>query len=129
MINVRIVTPLGLYREMETSILNLETLAGQLGILPNHMPLVSMLQVSHMSTVENGERRTYAVAGGLLHFTDDKAVILTDAVESQEEIDAARAEEARARAKERLSRQDGAIDTKRAEAALKRAMNRLKLKE
>lgn len=129
MISLRIVTPLGLYRQVDTSILNLETVGGWIGILPSHMPIVSTLKVSHMTTEEDGKRQNYAVAGGLLYFKDDKAIILSDAVESEEDIDPNRAAEARDRAMERLSRQDGVVDTQRAEAALKRAINRLRLKE
>ena len=124
----RIVTPHGLYRELHTSILNVETLDGQRGILPNHMPLVTMLKIGKMTTVENGERVEYALSGGLLYFRDNVAEILTHAIESKEEIDVARAEEAKARSERRIKNADSNVDLKRAEIALERAMNRLRVK-
>ena len=125
----RIVTPHGLYRELVTSILNVETLDGQRGILPNHMPLVTMLKIGMMSTVENGSRCEYAVSGGLLYFRDNMAEILTHAIESREEIDIARAEEAKVRSEERLRSDDPNVDLRRAEIALERAINRIKVKQ
>lgn len=124
-IHVRIITPKGLYKELDTPILNVQTVDGDRGILPNHMPLVTMLKIGRLTTDELNERQTYAIAGGLLYFRDNLAEILTDAIESKEEIDARRALEAKKRASARLEKDDDNIDIKRAEAALKKAMNRL----
>lgn len=128
MIALRIVTPYGLYKETETSILNVVTTGGELGILPSHVPVVAMLKISKMSTVENGNRELYALAGGMLYFQRDKATIVTDAVENVSEIDAERAEAAKERAEKRLNSGDENIDMKRAELALKKAINRLNIK-
>jgi F-type H+-transporting ATPase subunit epsilon len=124
-IHVRIVTPEGVYKEFDTPIVNIETLDGQEGILPNHMPLVTMLDIGRMTSDEEDGRNEYAVSGGLFYFRDNQAEILTDAIENKKEIDAKRAEEARKRAEKRLSSNDPSIDLKRAELALKKAMNRL----
>lgn len=124
-IRVRVITPQGLYKEFDTPYLNLQTVDGDRGLLPNHMPLVTMLKIGRMSSEENGERKTYAMAGGLLYFRNNLAEILTDAIESKEEIDIKRALEAKKRAENRLETNDENIDFKRAEAALKKAMNRL----
>ncbi len=127
-IHARIVTPEGVYKELETSILNIQTLDGEQGILPEHMPLVTMLKIGRMETEENGKREIYAVAGGLFYFRNNKAEIMTDAIENQNDIDASRADQAKQRAEGRLQSSDPNIDMKRAELALKKALNRLQVK-
>ena len=127
-IHCRIITPHGVYKEMDTTILNVETLSGARGILPNHVPVVTMLKIGRMSTVENDERIEYAIAGGLLYFRDNSAEILTDAIESKDEINVDRAVAAKMRAEKRLSSGRPNLDQERAEAALKRAINRIKVK-
>ena len=73
MIHCRIVTPHGVYKEVDTSILNIETQDGQRGILPEHMPIVTMLRIGKMTTIESGKRMEYAVTGGLFYFRDNNA--------------------------------------------------------
>lgn len=124
-LHVRVATPEGLYKEFDTTILNIQTEDGDLGILPDHMPLVTMLKIGIMSSVEDNVRNTYAVAGGLFYFRNNVAEILTDAIENKNEIDAARAQKALTRAENRLKSKDPNIDMKRAEVALKKAMNRI----
>ncbi len=128
-IHVRIITPLGLYREFDTPYLNFQTTDGDRGILPNHMPLVTSLKIGKMSSEENGVRNLYAVSGGLLYFNNNIAEILTDSIENKEEIDAERAKSAKQRAEERLSGKHENVDQKRAELALARALNRLNVYE
>ena len=125
MIHCRIVTPKGVYKEMDASIINIVTTDGERGILPNHMPLVTMLKIGKMSTEEVDGRQEYAVAGGLFYFRDNLAEILTDAVESKEEIDVERAESARQRAEKRLAANNPNLDIQRARIALEKALNRL----
>jgi F-type H+-transporting ATPase subunit epsilon len=128
-IHCRIVTPEGVYKEMDATIINIESEAGQQGILPNHMPLVTTLKIGKLSTDEDGVRQEYAVAGGLFYFRDNKAEILTDAIENKNDIDVDRASQAKERAERRISRSDDPnIDLVRAEIALQKAMNRLKVR-
>ena len=124
-IHCRIITPRGVYKEMDTPILNLDTVDGQRGILPEHMPLVTVLKIGKMSTVENDVREEYAVAGGVVYFRDNQAEILTDAIENKNEIDMERAENARKRAEQRINSGNPNFDLKRAEVALQKALNRL----
>ncbi len=125
MIHCRIVTPKGVYKEMDASIINIVTTDGERGILPNHMPLVTMLKIGKMTAEETTGRQEYAVAGGLFYFRDNLAEILTDAVESKEEIDIERAESARQRAEKRLAANNPNLDIQRARIALEKALNRL----
>lgn len=128
-LHVRIVTPRGIYKEMDTEILNVQTQDGDRGILPHHMPLVTMLKIGRMTTVENGRREQYAIAGGLLYFRGNTAEILTDAIENRNEIDETRAASALERAQKRLGSNEPNIDAKRAQIALEKALNRLSVKQ
>ncbi len=128
MIHCRIVTPHGVYKEMETPIINIETDEGQRGILPNHMPLVTMLKIGRMETEEKGKRQEYAVAGGLFYFRENQAEILTDAIENKDEIDAERAARAKERAEQRLKSDNPNFDLQRARIALQKAINRMNVK-
>lgn len=125
--SVKIITPAGLYKDLETSILDVVTTDGARGVLSNHMPLVTMLKTSMMSTVENNVRTEYAINGGMLYFKDNVATILTDACEEKAEIDVERARAAKARAEQRLASTETSVDRARAEAALLRAINRIKV--
>jgi F-type H+-transporting ATPase subunit epsilon len=125
MFTVRIVTPRGLYREFNVSILNVVTTEGQLGILRNHMPLVAILMISMLSTQEEDGRHRYAISGGTLYFKDNVATIMTDAVERSDEIDIERAQRAKQRAEERIKTVAEEQDLMRAQIALQRALNRI----
>ena len=127
-IHCRIITPQGLYKEMDANIINIDTTEGQQGILPNHLPLVTMLKIGKITTDESGTRQEYAVAGGLFYFRDNKAEVLTDAIESKEEIDVERAKQAKERAEQRIGSNNPNIDLQRAQIALEKAMNRLRVK-
>ena len=127
MFTVRIVTPRGLYRELKTSILNVVSTEGQLGILRNHMPLVAILMISMLTTVEEVGRHRYAISGGTLYFKDNVATIMTDAVERSDEIDIERAQRAKQRAEERLKTEAEEQDLVRAQIALQRALNRINI--
>ncbi len=127
MIHVRIVTPKGIYKEFNTPILNIPTVDGERGLLPNHMPLVTMLTIGVMSSEENGTRNYYAITNGLFYFNDNVAEIMTDTIENRDEIDVERATSAKARAEKRMQSSDPNVDQKRAELALKRALNRIRV--
>lgn len=102
---------------------------GQLGILPNHAPLMTMLQSGEIMIRKNGEESSMFVSGGFLEVMANKATVLADTAERAEEIDAARAEEAKRRAEQRLESRPAEMDSARAEAALRRSMSRLKVVE
>lgn len=126
--DVTINTPQGLYKQTKASIVNVVSPDGQRGILPNHMPIVVSLAVSKM-TMDEEERETYAIAGGVLYFRNNKCTILVPAIENVKDIDLERAEEAKERAEERLQRiNDERIDMVRAQVALQRAINRISVK-
>jgi F-type H+-transporting ATPase subunit epsilon len=102
---------------------------GQLGILPHHAPLMTTLQAGELLVKKGGQEEILAISGGFLEVRPDHIIILADQAERAEEIDAARAEEARKRAEERLKQRGTGTDEDRAEAALRRAMVRLSVVE
>ncbi len=98
---------------------------GQLGVLPHHAPLMTILQSGELLIKKGGEEFSLAITGGFLEVRPDRVVILADAAERADEIDIARAEEAKRRAQEWLSRPMPDVDAARADAALRRALMRL----
>jgi F-type H+-transporting ATPase subunit epsilon len=103
---------------------------GYLGILPHHAPLMTMLQPGELRVKKEGEEISLVVSGGFLEVRPDKIVVLADAAERAEEIDITRAEAAKKRAEERLKDLGRpGVDHLRAEAALHRSLARLKVAE
>ena len=99
---------------------------GEFGILPNHVPFMSALDIGVTKVVQNGEAHYFTTMGGIFQFQNNEAVILTDIAEDGNDIDVTRAKEAMKRAKNRLEEKAETLDSKRAEAALARAVARLK---
>jgi len=102
---------------------------GQLGILPHHAPLMTMLQPGELIVKKDNEEFYHAVSGGFLEVRPDKVIVLADACERAGEIDKTRAEEAKRLAKELIKTPSTEIDTATAEAALRRSLVRLKVAE
>jgi len=100
---------------------------GVLGVLPHHEPLITTLQPGELRIKRGGEETSLIVTGGFMEVTHDKVLVLADAAERSDEIDLARAEEARRRAEERLAGSRDQVDAARAEAALRRAMIRIRI--
>lgn len=125
MIHIKIITPLGLYMESDVEAIHVKTVEGETTLLPNHIPLVAMLETCKLQLKEKGVYQDYALAGGMIHLLDDHANILTDAIEGREEIDLERAQRAKDRAERRLQKQDNKTNIKRAEVALAKAINRI----
>jgi len=126
---VKVITPQAKVRLINTSILNLVSPDGQMGLLSHHMPIITMVKISKMTTMEEDGRHEYAVSGGVLFYKDNEATLLADAFESQDEIDLERARAAKERAEKRLDSEDPDLDQKRAQIALSKALNRISVKE
>lgn len=102
---------------------------GQLGILPHHAPLMTMLEPGELIVRKGGDELSLAISGGFLEVRPDRIIVLADTAERVDEIDLARAEDARRRAEERLRQPIADMDASRAEAALRRALIRIKVGE
>ena len=102
---------------------------GEMAILPHHAPLMTMLQPGELLVRQEGKEFSLAVTGGFLEVRPDRVTVLADAAERAEDIDAARAEEAKQRAQERLAGRLDEADRARVEAALRRSLIRLRVVE
>ena len=102
---------------------------GQLGILPHHAPLMTILQAGELVVRRGSEEDIMAISGGFLEVRPDRVIILADSAERAEEIDMERAEAAKKRAEERLAEKAVEMDITRVEASLRRAMARLSVAE
>ncbi len=102
---------------------------GQLGILPSHAPLLTMLQPGEMLVRKDGEETAMFVSGGFLEVMQNRVTVLADIAERAEEIDISRAEAAKSRAEQRLEERPAEMDLAAAEAALMRSLMRLKIAE
>ncbi len=102
---------------------------GSLGILPHHAPLVTLLDIGELRITKGGQEQSLVVFGGFMEVTHDKVIVLADTAERAEEIDVGRAEEARRRAEESLTRRGpgGDLDLQQADRALARAAVRLRV--
>ncbi|MFA6908649.1 MAG: F0F1 ATP synthase subunit epsilon [Patescibacteria group bacterium] len=76
----------------------LPTVQGEIGILPHHVPLMTVLRAGEIRIKKGGEETSMAVSGGFVEVRPDAVVILADTAERAEDIDEQRAEEARQRA-------------------------------
>jgi len=100
---------------------------GNLGILANHMPLVTTLKPSASEIVDkDGNKKKAFISTGILEVKENSVTVLSDACEWPEEVDKKRAEAAKERAETRLRQKTG-VDVRRAELALARALARLNL--
>ena len=98
---------------------------GYIGVLPKHAPLLGELGTGDLTYVAGGRRRHMVVSGGWTEVLDEHVRVLADSAENADDIDVARAEEARLRALDRLSHPLADMDTARALNALKRAQARV----
>jgi len=102
---------------------------GELGILPSHAPLLTTLKPGMLTVRHDGEDVAMFVNGGFLEVMQDKVIVLADVAERAEEIDVAKAEEAKRNAEESLRKSASAVDIAAAEAALRRSLIQLKVAE
>ncbi len=127
---VVIYTPFGKYLSITVDYLSVKSGVGVIGILPNHAPLITTLEISKLILRNNKTEYIYAIGGGVLHVKNDHSVtLLVDSIEGKNEIDINRAKASRDRANERLNSSDHEIDVKRAKLSLLRALNRLEVSD
>lgn len=129
-IQANVVTPDGSVFEEQVSMVSVRTTNGELGILPNHLPLVTPLTIGAVRIKQDGQVHLIAIGGGFMEVRQDEVNILAESAELPSEIDITRAHSAEERARRRMEeiKRDN-IDFRRAELALRRAQNRLNVAE
>ncbi len=128
-IHLKIIAHENTVLESDIRELYVQTTGGRMGIMADHIPVVCALDIGVAKTKSDTETRQISVMGGILKFSDNNAVILTDNAELDCNIDVARARHARQRAEARLKAKDDNIDTVRAQIALSKAIARINAHE
>jgi F-type H+-transporting ATPase subunit epsilon len=130
--HVEIVTPRGMAYQGEVISVTLPGVVAPFQVLHNHAPILSELEVGDIK-VEEGPNREFhfATSGGFAEMNHNRLTVIAETVETASDIDVPRAERARQRAEARVREvriaHDSEIDAVRADAALARAVNRLKV--
>ncbi|CAH1193374.1 ATP synthase epsilon chain [Paenibacillus plantiphilus] len=125
---LEIVTPERKVYAEQVSMVIVKGVEGELGILPNHIPLVTPLKIAPVTIKKDRKEQVIAVNGGFIEVRKDKVVILAESAELPADIDIERAQAAKQRAEQRLSGKRDEFDFRRAEMSLQRAINRLDAK-
>src|SRR5262245_466953 len=128
-LNLEVITPERLVLREEVDEVVAPGLNGELGILPDHTPLISQLKTGVLSYRQGNQNRRMHVSGGFVEVASDNVSILSDVAEKSEEIDVKRAERAKERAERRLATRGEETDINRAELKLQRAQARIQVGE
>ena len=121
---VSIITPERTFYEGEAEMVEFNTVEGQIGVYPKHIPLTTVIAPGICTIHEAESEKKAAVHAGLAEVLPDKVTILAEIAEWPDEIDLSRARSAEERARERLASKAEGIDLLRAEIALKKALVR-----
>ena len=127
-IKLEIVTPQATVYSEDVDMVTLPGIQGQMGILPHHVRLMTRLVPGEMIVRKNGQVRFMAVGEGLIEVTPDRVSIVTDMAVPTENIDEAKAEEARQRAAARLREKISSAEVASVNAALARSLAQLRVK-
>ena len=123
---LKIITHERIVFDGEVDELVIHSKTGQMGILKDHVPMTTVLEVGVTKARQGEKERYFATMGGVFQFKDNVATILTDVCEDGCDIDVTRANDAKSRAEARLADTSAKIDSQRAQAALARSLARLK---
>jgi F-type H+-transporting ATPase subunit epsilon len=127
-LKLQIVTPEGIAYSQDVEMVTLPGIEGQLGILPDHMPIMTQMVPGEMIVHHSGRDELFAVGGGLVEITGDHVSIVTDMALAADKIDEARVEEARQRAAARLNEKLSAEEIAATNAAMARSLAQLSVK-
>jgi F-type H+-transporting ATPase subunit epsilon len=126
-ITLEIVTPERSLVTTQVDELQLPGSEGYFGVLPGHTPMLATLQVGEMWYRIGQEKHHLAVAFGFVEVLPDRVTVLAQVAERAEDIDVARAEEAKRRAEERVNRPPVNLDFERARIAMMKSLIRLQV--
>ena len=126
-LNLEVITPERLVLREQVDEVVAPAVNGELGILPEHTPLISQLKTGVLTYRQGNQSRRMHVSGGFIEVASDSVSVLSDVAERPEEIDVDRAHRAKERAERRLASKEEDIDLLRAELKLQRAIVRIEL--
>lgn len=125
---VSIITPERSFYEGEATMVEFNTVEGEIGVLPKHIPLTTVIAPGICTITEVDGQKKAAIHAGLAEILPDKVTLLAEVAEWPSEIDVERARNAEDRARARLAEKSENIDVLRAELALKKALVRQDIK-
>ena len=131
-LKLEVVTPKGAIVSKEVDIVTAPGYGGEFGVLANHAPFLSTIKVGVLTYKTGAQEETLMVSGGFCEVSNNKLTFLVESAERGADIDVERAMRAKERAEKRLAEaqaQKEKLDRTRAEAALQRALSRLKVAE
>ncbi len=127
LLNIEVVTPDKQFFSGQADMCVLRTTEGDIGVLYDHAPTVVTVDTGKIKIRQNGKFKIAACSGGFANIEPDSVVIVTDCAEWAEEIDVQRAQAACDRAKDRLDNITENTDVFRAQLALQKAVNRIRV--
>lgn len=110
MLQLSFVTPLRVVTEGEVLAVTAPSVEGELGILPDHLPLLARMKAGCITLKDASGEKHYAVSGGFVEVSSNKVTIMADTAEAAAEIDTKRSEKTLAEAEERLKTLSGGSD-------------------
>ena len=128
-IHLEVVTPAGAVINEDVDIVNAPGYGGDFGVLANHAPFLSTIKIGLLTYETGGERKSLMISGGFSEVSNNKITFLVESAEEGSQIDVDRAMKAKERAEKRLlqaTAHDDNFNQLRAEAALQRALARIK---
>lgn len=128
-LTLKIITPERVVLERSVDVVVARGTAGEFAIMPGHQPLVAALAIDVVRFSHNNEEQIAAVMGGILEVRNDEATVLSDVAELDQEIDAARASQAKDKYEAEKTQKTDKMDVYVTEMAIGRAMARLKAVE
>ncbi|MCM1154457.1 MAG: ATP synthase F1 subunit epsilon [Roseburia sp.] len=122
---LKVITPDRVFYEEEVSMVEFNTVEGEVGIYKEHIPMTMIVAPGILTITQDSETKEAALHAGFVEVLQDKVTILAEIIEWPAEIDLQRAQEAKVRAEERIRENAPGTDMKRAELSLKRAVARI----
>src|SRR2546421_10986842 len=127
-LKLEIVTPEAKTYSDDVDMVTLPAVEGEMGVFPQHVPLVTQIMSGEVTVRKGGQDYFLAVGDGFVEITAERVAIMTDMAIAAENIDAAKAEEARRRAEARLAEKLDDADAAAVSASLAHSLAQLKVK-
>lgn len=127
-LKLEIVTPEAKIYSESVEMVTLPGIEGEMGIFPNHVPLMTQVAAGEVIARQGGQDHHLAVGDGFVEITSERVAILTDMAIKADDIDEAKAEEARKRAEARLQEKLSEEESASVTAALAHSLAQLKVK-
>lgn len=124
---LKIITPDRVFYEEEVTMVEFNTVEGEVGIYKDHIPMTMIVAPGILTITRKEEVRNAALHSGFAEVLPDRVTILAEIIEWPEEIDLSRAEESKGRAEERIKEHAPGTDMDRAELSLRRAVARIEV--